>query len=111
MSSASTIVTSFTYTAVDRNGLRCRGVARAVTEVDAFRQISAAGLTPVKIRQTKARRGRRGVGLKDIAHFTYQLSVLIGARVKGTGQAKQKVDVKAGETATVDLKLEAPKAK
>jgi type II secretory pathway component PulF len=73
--------TSFNYVALDRRGDRCRGVARATTEVDAFRQISAAGLTPVKIRQAKARRSRRGVGLKDIAHFTYQLSVLIGARV------------------------------
>src|SRR4051812_12051554 len=81
MSTIAPSVTSFTYTAVDRNGLRCRGVARAVTEVDAFRQISAAGLTPVKIKPAKGRRGRRGVGLKDIAHFTYQLSVLIGARV------------------------------
>jgi type II secretory pathway component PulF len=76
-----TPVTSFNYTAVDRHGARCRGVARAATEVDAFRQISAAGLTPVKIRAARGRRGRRGVGLKDVAHFTYQLSVLIGARV------------------------------
>jgi type IV pilus assembly protein PilC len=74
-------VISFNYIAVDRGGTRCRGVARAATEVDAFRQISAAGLTPIKIRQSKTRRGRRGVGLKEIAHFTYQLSVLIGARV------------------------------
>jgi type II secretory pathway component PulF len=72
---------SFNYVALDRRGARCRGVARALTEVDAFRQISAAGLTPVRIRQARARRSRRGVGLKEVAHFTYQLSVLIGARV------------------------------
>lgn len=72
---------SFTYVAMDKRGGRCRGVARAATEVEAFRQISAAGLTPLKIRQTRVRRQRRGVGLKEVAHFTYQLSVLIGARV------------------------------
>jgi type II secretory pathway component PulF len=73
--------TLFSYTAVDRRGRRCRGVARAATEVDAFRQVTAAGLTPVKIRLAGARRKRRGVGVKDVAHFTYQLGVLIGARV------------------------------
>lgn len=72
---------SYQYTAVDRRGARCRGVARAASEVDAFRQIAAAGLTPVKIKVAKAARHGRGVGLKDIAHFTYQLGVLIGARV------------------------------
>ena len=74
--------TAFEYTALDRKGAKFRGVARAATEVDAFRQISAAGLTPVKIWEAKAKRGRRrAVRAKEIAHFTYQLSVLIGARV------------------------------
>jgi type II secretory pathway component PulF len=49
--------------------------------VDAFRQISAAGLTPVKIKPARSRKRGRGVGLKEIAHFTYQLGVLISARV------------------------------
>ena len=31
--------------------------------------------------------------------------------IRGVGRANQPVEVKAGETATVDLKLEAPKAK
>ncbi|MEX2219214.1 MAG: type II secretion system F family protein [Phycisphaerales bacterium] len=72
---------SFSYTAVDRKGEKCSGVARGASEVDAFRQITAAGLTPVKIRQVRTRSKSRGVGLKDVAHFTYQLSVLISARV------------------------------
>jgi type II secretory pathway component PulF len=73
---------TFEYRALDRSGAKFRGVARALTEVDAYRQISAAGLTPVKIWQTRTKRGRRrAVRAKEIAHFTYQLSVLIAARV------------------------------
>src|SRR3954470_19529653 len=72
----------FEYIALDRRGEKTRGVARAATQVDAFRQISAAGLTPVKIKQARIKRGRRrGVRANEVAHFTYQLSVLIGARV------------------------------
>lgn len=74
---------SFEYTAIDKRGAKCRGVAKAATEVDAYRQVTAAGLTPVKIKQMAARRmgKRRSVRTKDVAHFTYQLSVLISARV------------------------------
>jgi type II secretory pathway component PulF len=76
-------VNSFSYTAVDRRGARCRGVAKAASENDAYRQITAAGLTPVKIAAVRARRAGRArrVRTKEVAHFTYQLSVLIGARV------------------------------
>lgn len=70
------------YTAVDRGGARCRGAARAATEIDAYRQLTASGLTPVRIRAARNRMGRRrGVSHREIAHFTYQLSVLIGARI------------------------------
>ncbi|MBX3377012.1 MAG: type II secretion system F family protein [Phycisphaeraceae bacterium] len=74
---------SFEYTAIDKRGAKCRGVAKAATEVDAYRQVTAAGLTPVKIKQMAAKRmgKRRSVRAKDVAHFTYQLSVLISARV------------------------------
>jgi hypothetical protein len=79
MSSTPTI---FEYTALDKRGLKCRGVARANTEVDAFRQVTAAGLTPIKIKPAKVKLGRRrAIRAKEIAHFTYQLSVLISARV------------------------------
>src|SRR5690242_7991159 len=72
----------FEYVALDRRGEKTRGVARAATQVDAFRQITAAGLTPVKIKQARAKRGRRrSIRLNEVSHFTYQLSVLIGARV------------------------------
>lgn len=72
----------FEYIALDRKGVKCKGVARAATEVDAYRQVAAAGLTPVTIKQAKVKLGRRRhVRAKEVAHFTYQLSVLISARV------------------------------
>lgn len=75
-------ISVFEYTALDRKGAKCRGVARAATEVDAFRQVTAAGLTPIRIKQARVRLGRRrAVRAKEIAHFTYQLSVLISARI------------------------------
>jgi len=75
---------AYEYTALDRRGVKCKGVARAATEVDAYRQVTSAGLTPVQIRPAKIKLGRRRrtVRAKDVAHFTYQLSVLIGARVQ-----------------------------
>jgi type II secretory pathway component PulF len=74
---------AYSYTGLDRRGDKCRGVVKANTENDAYRQITAAGLTPVKIRLLKERRvgRRRRVHLRDVANFTYQLSVLISARV------------------------------
>jgi type II secretory pathway component PulF len=78
----STTTTVFEYVALDRKGAKCKGVARAASEVDAFRQVSAAGLTPVTIKPARVKLGkRRTVRTKEIAHFTYQLSVLISARV------------------------------
>src|SRR5262249_28946077 len=75
-------ITAFEYIALDKKGVKCKGVARAATEVDAFRQVSAAGLTPGTIQPAKVKLGRRrNVRPKDVAHFTYQLSVLISARV------------------------------
>lgn len=74
---------TFQYEAVDRRGLRRCGVARAATPADAYRQIVAAGLTPVVIRPVRRLTmwRRRRVGLAEIANFTYQFSVLMAARV------------------------------
>jgi type II secretory pathway component PulF len=72
----------YEYVAMDRQGTRRKGVTRAGSEADAFRQISATGLTPIKFKVVKERAaGRGGVRQKDIANFTYQLGVMIGARV------------------------------
>src|SRR5688500_16085955 len=79
-----TAAPAFEYTAVDRAGGRLRGVTRAATQADAYRQLTASGLTPVRIRaqrQRGARASRRRITAADVAHFTYQFSVLISARI------------------------------
>lgn len=75
---------TFEYRALDRYGVNSRGYTSAVSQDEAYRKLTAAGLTPVKIRRTKGkRRDRRGrrIRPRDIAQFTYQLSVLIEARI------------------------------
>lgn len=75
--------TAFRYIAVDKAGARRRGVTHAPTRADAFRQVSAAGLTPLSLREGgEARVAQRGrISPKDLARFTYQLSALVGARI------------------------------
>jgi iron complex outermembrane receptor protein len=67
--------------------------------------------------------GNKGEKPKPVAETTtdndgkYTLSdvpvgkYVVQAGIKGVGRAHQPVEVKAGETASVDLKLEAPKGK
>lgn len=82
----------FQYVAVDRSGQRTRGVVNAATRADAYRSLAGSGLTPVRLRAASGDGGnagggvlaalkRDGVSKSEIAHFTYQLSVLLGARI------------------------------
>jgi type IV pilus assembly protein PilC len=75
--------TAFRYTAVDRAGTRRRGVTHAPSKADAYRQVAAAGLTPVSLRAggRAPRRKRSGVSIKELVRFTYQFSALVGARI------------------------------
>ncbi|GEM_PF-353412 len=88
------IALNFQYEAVDRAGARRKGVTIAATKAEAFRKVAALGLTPLTLRP--AGRGAVGGGgkgpgasffgsdrikTKDLANFTYQLGVLIGARI------------------------------
>ncbi len=75
---------AFRYKALDRNGAALKGQLRARDRAEAYRQIMASGLRPVKIVATRRgtrRRGRRKVSSKDLAHFTYQFAVLMEARI------------------------------
>src|SRR5262245_30912080 len=73
---------AFKYNALDRRGKRMRGVLRADNRNEAYRQVRAAGLQPLNIKTVKMRMGRsRKVTVKDLAHFTYQFSVLMEARI------------------------------
>ncbi|MBL0926561.1 MAG: type II secretion system F family protein [Phycisphaerales bacterium] len=74
---------AFEYVALDRLGAQRRGVAQAASREAAFRQVAAAGLTPVTIRELREKRQllRKKVKVKDISHFTHQLAVLTEARI------------------------------
>jgi type II secretory pathway component PulF len=76
---------SFEYTAVDRNGRAHRGTLSAPTRHDAMRRLSSDGMTPTKLREAGRKRSARIRSKKltheEIAHFTYQLSVLLDARI------------------------------
>ncbi len=74
----------FRYSAIDQRGAKSRGVLRAADRNAAYRQISAAGLKPLRI---VARRSRRlsvrsaAIGTRDLAHLTYQFGILIEAGI------------------------------
>jgi type II secretory pathway component PulF len=74
---------AFQYRAIHQSGEKTRGVLRACDRQDAYRQIVAAGLKPLKITNIRIspRARSRRVKLKDLSHFTYQFSVLMSARI------------------------------
>lgn len=82
--------TTFQYRAIDRAGTRCKGEIPASSDQDAFRKLTVLGLTPLAIAPSGGRsiasparqkiRGGR-IRPKDLAHFTYQLGVLVGSRI------------------------------
>lgn len=73
---------AFQYLAIDRRGQKVRGIVRAAAETEAMRQLSAQNLTPVTIKRARVRnKGSKRVRNQDVAQFTYQLSVLINARI------------------------------
>lgn len=73
---------AFQYQAIDRHGAKIKGVLRADNKNEAYRQVRASGLQPVRISSVREGRGRRKrITLKDISHLTYQFSVLMEARI------------------------------
>jgi len=77
---------SYQYVAVDRAGVKRHGAVRASTEQDAYRKVAGLGYTPVRLRRAREKKPllrfkRRRVRLVEISHFTYQLSVLLQARI------------------------------
>ena len=73
---------AFQYQAIDRTGTRIKGVLRAENQSEAYRQVRAAGMQPLRISSVRSRSGRRKkITLKDISHLTYQFAVLMEARI------------------------------
>ncbi len=76
--------TTFEYRAAGADGQTVTGQTTAETKVEAFRQVSAMGLTPLSLRRREGRAGARGgrrISKKDVAHLTYQLSVFIESSI------------------------------
>ncbi len=75
---------SFTYHAVDQGGKRRSGRIDATNEQGAFQMLLEQGLTPLKIRESKARlsllRARR-ITQQEIATLTREMSVLLEANI------------------------------
>ncbi len=75
---------SYKYQAVDAQGKRRRGILEAENQSEAYRQLTTAGMKPLKLVARRGGAGRRAsgrVGVKELAHLTYQFSVLMDARI------------------------------
>lgn len=76
---------TYHYRAIDKAGDQRRGQVRAGSEQDAYRKLTAEGLTPIKLRESahgvSRARGRGKITPREISHFTYQLAVLMEARI------------------------------
>ena len=75
----------YQFEALGKNGAVQKGITQADSKDAAFAQIASSGLTPVSIREVKAKRsifsGKRKIALRELSIFTYQFSVLIEARI------------------------------
>ncbi len=73
---------AYKYKAIDAQGKRRRGVLQADNQSEAYRKLTAAGMKPLKlVARRRASGGGGKVGVKDLAHLTYQFSVLMDARI------------------------------
>ena len=73
---------SYKYRAIDAQGQRRRGILQAENQTDAYRQLTTAGMKPLKlVARRRASGGGGKVGVKELAHLTYQFSVLMDARI------------------------------
>lgn len=75
----------FEFVGVDRTSVHRRGTVQAISRGEAYRKVAAMGFTPVSIkpaaRSLASRLGSGKIKSKDLAHFTYQLGVLVSARI------------------------------
>lgn len=72
---------TFHYRAIDRRGLATKGTILASDRKEAYKQISASGLQPIKIRQKHRLRRAKSITLKDLSQLSYQFAVLLEAQI------------------------------
>lgn len=79
---------AFRYTAIDPAGQTVRGTMDAATEAEVVRHLQRQGSIPMRAEPAGARGwadllhrdiGRRGMGRQDVANFTRELSIMLGA--------------------------------
>lgn len=74
--------TAFRYTAVDGSGRTQKGRLEVATREEALRRVREEGMTPIQVSASASRKRRRGrVKVRQISQFTYQLRVLLEARI------------------------------
>ena len=73
---------SFQYKAIDHSGAQTTGMIQAPSREDAYQQIIAGGMRPLRITGKWAKTRSKKVTLKDLSHLTYQLSVLMEAKIQ-----------------------------
>ncbi|MCZ6835904.1 MAG: type II secretion system F family protein [Planctomycetota bacterium] len=72
---------TFQYRALDRHGVKTKGKLNARDEREAYRQIKANGLMPIRIVESNRRSRVRGVTQRDLSQLTYQIAVLLEAGI------------------------------
>jgi type II secretory pathway component PulF len=76
---------AFDYTALDKSGARRRGQVTATNKGEAYRKVASLGITPLSIKPAAGKRRTRlssgRVKTRELSNFTYQLGVLVGARI------------------------------
>jgi len=79
---------AFRYTAIDPAGQTVRGTMDAATEAEVIKSLQRQGSIPMRAEPAGARSlgdflhrdiGRRGMGRQDVANFTRELSIMLGA--------------------------------
>ncbi len=73
----------YEYRALDRAGAESRGTIAATDRDQAYRKVTESGLTPLVLKpvRQRAKMMQKRVGLREISQFTYQLQVLLEARI------------------------------
>ena len=73
----------YEYRALDRAGAESRGTIAAADKDQAYRRVTESGLTPLMLKpvRQRAKMMQKRVGLREISQFTYQLQVLLEARI------------------------------
>jgi type II secretory pathway component PulF len=76
---------SFQYIAIDRSGKKHKGVTSANDQQDAFRRVTALGMTPIKIIAAKSASStniaKSRISPEQIGSFCYELAVLLRAAI------------------------------